>query len=248
MAGTAHDCLADVAAGVDEIEAEHTDGWEFLSGPLGGDDMTRIAVLGNNLPRVADMFAVMAADAAGENEMTDVVRVCPPVCLHFRKYALAVYLLHGSNEIPDLFPIRIADIIGREFLFDRCEPCVFRLGILKQRMDGVFLCKGKSGTDAAERDGFIDVFAGRTVYVCRPIVTVDAIHEANARCGEGPQGCRRVPGAVDHDAALVIRYLNPGDCLPRTVRGHIFYARRGIHVPVNPANRSFCGIPSPDAQ
>jgi len=44
-----------------------------------------IAVVGNHLAGVADVLAIMTTEATREDQMTDVVRMRPPIRFHLRK-------------------------------------------------------------------------------------------------------------------------------------------------------------------
>jgi len=68
---------------------------------LGRDGVAGVAVVGDEFPVGRLMLAVVAAAAAGEHEMTDVVRVLVPPCLHQRKEAACIDRLHLTDGVDD---------------------------------------------------------------------------------------------------------------------------------------------------
>ena len=68
---------------------------------LADDRMAEIAILGDHLPVRRFVLAVMAAEAAGEIEVADVVRVGVPCDLHLGKEVPGVDLLHLLDRLLD---------------------------------------------------------------------------------------------------------------------------------------------------
>ena len=104
--------------GMLELQAGRGEFGQFLAGTLGQNRMAGVAFLGDPLAGVADVLAVMAAEAAGRDPVADVVGVFVPADLHLGEEIGAVDgldLLDGGVEpgSPGYFARRARSIAAR---------------------------------------------------------------------------------------------------------------------------------------
>ena len=57
-----------------------------------------VAVVGNDFAGIADVLAIVTAEAAREIKMANVVRVSLPVCLHLREKVVLEYALNFGDR------------------------------------------------------------------------------------------------------------------------------------------------------
>src|ERR1019366_2034634 len=207
--------------------------------------MAGVAIFADDFAILADVIAIVAAEAALIIEMANVVGMGLPVYLHGGKERGAVDALQFDDSSFDAVHLGRCDlrILVLVELCNRGGNRVLRLVrglvISRQHRDALLLDKRQGSIDGAPAHRLVHGSIGRHVDVRGAVVAVDAVHAAllglvNLGLGEGGV-LRHVLG---HPAILVL-YAHPGNHLALLVAGKVGDLVGDVHVPVD----TFTGLP-----
>ena len=200
--------------------------------------MTGIAVvrLDHALPIGAGVLAVMASETTGPVFVANVVRINPPVRLHFGKEIVAINLLHDRDRFPDA---GCAGVLVRQVRGNLLQSLRFVGVALSQHVHRIGLDVGQRSVDLAQLHRQIHSGVGGIEDVGRAIVAIHAVHDSNRG---RVHSIGKSGGAKFRHYLVRVGHPNPGDLLARRICGEILDFLADVHVPVNASHRPVSGI------
>src|SRR6266545_698014 len=169
------------------------------------------------------VLAVMAAEAAEEIVVADVVGMSAPRDLHLGEDVAQIDGFHLLGRGLDDWTLALVGlrVLGLVEVRDRLRDLFRRrraVGILDaQRGDGLLLDVRQLPVDPARRDGLVHGALGHLERVRGPVVTVHAVHLPALRAGQLLCGRLHLVGDVLDLPAIVLRVRHAGDDLAPAV-------------------------------
>lgn len=215
---------------------------------LDEDGVAEVAVLRDDFAFRTDVVVVVAAKAAVEVEVADIVGMSAPVDLHFREKRQLVDVLDfidgamnlrllGLAEVGVLGGIEIANGFG-----DALHRGTGRVVLAGERGDGLLLEEGQRDIEAVSGDGAIHGEFGGSVDVGGAVVAIDAIHAALAGFGDLVPGEFGVLCVILRDGALRVLDAHVSDDLAFLIGGDVGDFIGGVDVPVDALRLAGGGI------
>jgi len=227
-------------------------GFHFAGWTLRNDGVAVLAVVGDGSAVGAGVIAVVTTVATGEIQMTNVVRMNPPVYIHAGKEIVGVNPLCFDNGLGDERGVGLGEggILGLVERRQRLRNTLFSVAgrriFLCQRLHCLFFDVRDGVVNSPGAQGQVNRIDWGMIDVSRAVVAVDAVH--HARLGRADLGgFQRAVARLKHgDFAVLVSQPHPRDDLTFLVAGDVLNLVGDRHVPVDASDRTELGITTAD--